>query len=89
MVGHAGSPTRRPTMHVDMTLTGSKFKVKVIHLLNFRKLHFSTSVSSTVCALRSKLMGDFDSRTAITLGIGPHSSLQQFCWFLQTAYQLQ
>jgi len=61
MVGHAGSPTRRPTMHVDMTLTGSKFKVKVIHLLNFRKLHFSTSTSSTICALRSKVMGDFDS----------------------------
>ena len=61
MVGHAGSPTRRPTMHVDMTLTGSKFKVKVIHLLNFRKLHFSTSTSSTICVFCSQLMGDYDS----------------------------
>ena len=39
MVGDAGNPTRS-TMHVDMTLTGSKFKVKVIH--------FSTFTSSTI-----------------------------------------
>jgi len=37
MVGHAGSPTR--IVHVDMTLT--RFKVKIMRLLKFRKLHFS------------------------------------------------
>jgi len=36
MVGHAGSPTR--TVYVDVTLTPSKVKVKVMEHLNFRKL---------------------------------------------------
>ena len=36
MVGYAGSPTY--TAYVDMTLTGSKVKVKVTGLLNFRQL---------------------------------------------------
>jgi len=36
MVGYAGSPTY--TAYVDMTLTRSKVKVKVMGLLNFRQL---------------------------------------------------
>ena len=36
MVGFAGNPTR--TVYVDVTLTGSKVKVKVTGLLNFRQL---------------------------------------------------
>jgi len=36
MVGHAGSTTG--IVHADMTLTRSKFKIKVTGLLNFRKL---------------------------------------------------
>jgi len=32
MVGHAGSPTH--TVYVDVTLTRSKVKVKVMELLN-------------------------------------------------------
>jgi len=36
MVGRAGSTTG--TVHADMTLTGSKVKVKVTGVLNFRKL---------------------------------------------------
>ena len=38
MVGHAGSPTR--IVHIAMTLTRSKVKVKVMGLLKFRKLPF-------------------------------------------------
>jgi len=34
MVGHAGSPTH--IVHVDVTLTQSKVKVKVMGLLKFR-----------------------------------------------------
>jgi len=40
MVGYAGSAIR--IAHASMTLTWSKVKVKVIELLKFRNLHFST-----------------------------------------------
>jgi len=42
MVRRAASPIR--IVHVDMTLTRSKVKVKVKRLLKFRKLHFSRSL---------------------------------------------
>jgi len=58
-VRHAGILTR--TVHVDMTLAWSKVKVKVIDLLKFRKLHFSTSISFTILESCSQLMGDYDS----------------------------
>jgi len=58
MVGHAGSPVC--TAHTDVTVTSSKVKVKVPDLLTFPKLHFSTSTSSAIFALRS-LMGNYDS----------------------------
>jgi len=45
-------------VHADVTLTPSK--VKVTGLLNFQKLHFSTSLLSTVLAWSSKLMVDYD-----------------------------
>jgi len=57
MVGLAGSPTH--ILHVDMTLTRSKFKVT--NLLKFRKLHTSTSTSSAILAWHSQLMGHYDS----------------------------
>jgi len=57
MVGHTGSPIR--ITHTDVTLTWSK--VKVIDLLKFQKLHFSTSTLSAILAWRSQLMGDDDS----------------------------
>ena len=38
MVWHAGRPSTVGTVHADMTLTRSKVKVKVMGLLNFRKL---------------------------------------------------
>jgi len=62
MVEHAGSPT--PIVHVDMTLTLSKVKVKVTDLLKFRKVHFSTATSFTFLAWRSQLTGDYS-------GMGP------------------
>ena len=46
-------------MHTEVTLTRSK--VKVTYLPKFRKLHFSRSISSVISALRSQLMGDYDS----------------------------
>jgi len=57
VVEHAGSPTR--IVHVDVTLTRSKFKVT--GLLKFRKLHFSRSISSAILAWSSKMMVDHDS----------------------------
>jgi len=48
--------------HTDMTLTWSKVKVKVTDLQKFRKLHFSTSISSAILACSSKLLVDYDSR---------------------------
>ena len=39
-----------------MTLTRSKFKVKVTELPKLRKLHFSRSISSATFAQSSKLM---------------------------------
>jgi len=53
-VGRAGSRTR--TEYADVTLTRPKVKVKVTGLLNFRKLHFSTLISSAILACSSKLM---------------------------------
>jgi len=58
MVGHVGSSIY--VAHTDVTLTLSKFKVKVTDL-NFRKLHFSTSTSSAILAWRSQLMSNYDS----------------------------
>jgi len=46
MIGHAGSPTG--IVHVDMTPTRSKVKLKVTVHLIFRKLHFSMSISSAM-----------------------------------------
>jgi len=48
----------RPDMSTSVTSTRSKVKVKVkvTDLLKFRKLHFSTSISSTILAWGSKLM---------------------------------
>jgi len=57
MVGQAGSPMC--IVHTDVTLTWSK--VNVTDLLNFRKLHLSTSTSSAILAWRSQLMDDYDS----------------------------
>jgi len=59
MVGHAGCHTC--IVHVDVTLTGSKVKVKVMGLIKFQKLHFSVSISSAILAWSSKLMHDHDS----------------------------
>jgi len=62
MVGLAGSPTC--TVYVDVTLTRSKVKVKVMDHLNFRQLPMtalSTSISSATFAWSSKLMVDVDS----------------------------
>ena len=59
MVGHAASPTC--IVHVDMTLTRSKIKVKVTGLLKFRKLHFSRSIYSAILVWCPKLMVDRDS----------------------------
>jgi len=58
MVGFAGSPIC--IVHVDLTLTGSKVKIKVIELLKFQRLYFSRSVSSAILAWSSKLMVDYD-----------------------------
>jgi len=58
MVGHAGSPTS--IVHVDMTPTRSKVKVKVTVHLIFRKLHFSRSISSAISTWSSKVMVDHD-----------------------------
>jgi len=44
-----------------MTLTRSKVKVKVMGLLNFPKLHFSTSISCAILACSSKLIVDHNS----------------------------
>jgi len=45
-------------MRINMTSTRSKVKVKVkvTELLKFRKLHFSSSISSAIFAWSSKLM---------------------------------
>jgi len=53
----------RPDMRTHMTSTRSKVKVKVkvMELLNFRKLHFSRSISSAIFAWSSKLMTENDS----------------------------
>jgi len=51
----------RSDMRTSMTSTRSKVKVKVTGLLKFRKLHFSTSMSSAISAWSSKLMIDYDS----------------------------
>jgi len=59
MVGHAASPTC--IVHVDMTLTRSKIKVKVTGLRKFRKLHFSRSIYSAILVWCPKLMVDRDS----------------------------
>ena len=71
MVVHAGSPT--PIVHVDVTLTRCKFKVKVTGLLKFRKLHFSRSISSAILAWSSELMVDYDSMGASLHLIGASS----------------
>jgi len=60
MVMYAGSPA-----HMTYTLS----KVKVTDLLKFRKLHFSTSISSSILAWSSKVMVDYDS-------MGPTLQLQ-------------
>jgi len=57
MVWHAANPTR--TVYVDVTLTPSK--VKVTELPKLQKLHFSTTISSTVLAWSSKRMIVADS----------------------------
>jgi len=75
MVGHAGSPTH--TVYVDVTLTRSKVKVKVMELLNFRKLHISRSVSSAIFAWSLKPMVDGDS-----MGPGLQLVGAQFSTFL-------
>jgi len=64
MVGHAGRPIPIRIAHADLTLNWFKVKVKVIDLLNFRKLHFSASISSAILAWSSKRMVDYD-------GMGP------------------
>jgi len=56
---HAVSPIC--TAHADMILISSKVKVKVTELLNFLKLHFSTSASFAILAWSSKLMVGYDS----------------------------
>jgi len=50
-------------MHINVTSTRSKVKVKVTELPKLPKLHFnfSTSISSAVFAWSSKLMVDGDS----------------------------
>jgi len=49
----------RPDMHTSVTSTRSK--VKVMELLEFRKLHFSRSITSAIFTWSSKLMVDCDS----------------------------
>jgi len=56
MVGPAGSPIC--IAYADVTLTWSK--VKLTDLLKFRKLLFSTSISSAILACSWKLMVDYD-----------------------------
>jgi len=72
MVVHAGSPT--PIVHVDVTLTRCKFKVKVTGLLKFRKLHFSRSISSAILAWSSKLMVDHDTTRPSVQPVGAEFS---------------
>jgi len=57
MVRLDGSPT--VIVYADMTLTQSK--VKITDFLIFHKLHFSTSISSTILVWSSKLMDDYNS----------------------------
>ena len=57
MVGHAGSATCIVQAHITLTW----FKVKVNDLLNFQKLHFSSSISSAILSWIAKLMVDYDS----------------------------
>jgi len=65
----------RPNMPTRVTSTRSKVKVKVKELLKFRKLHFSTSISSAILAWGSKLMvgdntmGSFYSLSELDFGI--------------------
>jgi len=61
MVGQAGSPTRIVHAYVTLIQSEVKVKVKVTGLLKFRKLHFSTSISSAILVCSSKLMADRDS----------------------------
>ena len=51
----------RPRPDVHTSMTRSKVKIKVTELLKFRKLHFSTSIFSTILAWSSKLMVDYDN----------------------------
>jgi len=55
---NAGSSTS--IVQVDMTLIGSKVKVKVTGLPKFRKLHCSRSISTAILAWSSKLMVDHE-----------------------------
>ena len=57
MVEGAGSPTRRPTVYVAITLTRSKVKVKVTDHLNVRQL----PITARFYAWSSKLTVDVDS----------------------------
>ena len=70
MVVRAGSTTA--IVHVDMTLTRSKVKVKVTARLNFRncrKFYNSRSISSAISARSWKVMVDHDS-TGPSLQLG-------------------
>ena len=71
MVRQAGSPAR--TVHVDVTLTRSKVKVKITGLLKFRKmpkLHFPRSIFSVILSCSSKLRVDRDSTRPTLLLVG-------------------
>jgi len=62
MIGHADSPTC--SVYIDMTLTRSKVKVKVIEHLNFRLLPITVALSPPplgTFAWSSKLIVDIDS----------------------------
>jgi len=83
-------------MLIWMILTWSKVKVKVIDLLKFRKLHFSTSTSSAILAWRSQVMGDCDSMGPslqlfranfwISPPVGSHvTSKFTKCWYHQNS----
>ena len=74
MIGHASSRTR--TVYVDVTLTRSQVKVKVMDHLNFRELslHIFTSISSVTFAWSSKLMIDIDGMGLILELVGARLS---------------
>jgi len=48
-------------MYNSVISTRSKVKIKITELLNFRKLHFSMSISSTILAWSLKLIMDYDN----------------------------